>query len=407
MDVSARLSDAVVSRIEAGAMNTGSIEDLAAEFGMSSRQLRRVVTSEYGVSPVQLAQTRCLLMAKQLLTDTAMPIHDVVRASGFSSARRFHHLFKTRYRMRPMDLRRRQSPVEPGAVAEGFSLRLGYRPPLDWQHLVGFLAGRGASSAEQADSGRYLRTVRLGEWTGWIEAEADANAHCVRVVVAPSLLPALPQLRTALRRLFDLDASPGTICAHLRACNFPGGDSGVAEGLRVPGTTDGFELALRAIIGQQISVRAATTVFGRLVDAFGDSIETPFADLGRLTPRAADIAAAAPERLIACGLTGKRVATIQAVAAAVAEREITIEPGPGARAGLERLAQIPGIGPWTLQYIAMRGLRDPDAFPDSDLALLKAARCSRPAELRGLAKPWRPWRAYAAMHLWDILSAGG
>jgi len=343
------------------------------------------------------------------LTDTAMPVHDVARASGFGSARRLHHLFQIRYRLSPGKLRQSgtRSGIAPPAEGGTLLLKLGYRPPLAWHPMLDFLGGRGASSAERVEGDVYLRTVRINDSTGWITARNNPQQCAICVEVSPSLLPVLPLLRSGVRQLFDLDANPDVIAAHLaqreelapRLANTPG--------LRVPGAMNGFELALRAIIGQQISVRAATTIFSRIIEHFGSPITTPHAGLNRLPPTATAIADASTESLIACGLTGRRAQTIQTLARAVGNTEIVLEPGTAAAASLQRMALIPGIGPWTLQYVAMRALRDPDAFPESDLALLKSMNEVKPARLRSTAEPWRPWRAYAAMHIWNSLSAGG
>lgn len=405
-DSAAGLCDRAVARIEAGALTGASLEELAAELGVSSRQLRRVIQHAYGVSPVQLAQTRSLLLAKQLLTDTRLPIHEVAAVSGFTSTRRLNHLFRTRYRMRPTDLRKNAVSVLPDTPTS-LVLKLGYRPPLDWKSLIHFLVDHGSSAAEQVNENRYLRTVRIGPWTGWISATADIHAPTVNVEVSPSLVPALPLLRPRLRRLFDLDANPLVIAAHLAQCDLLSSHVTATPGLRVPGALDGFELAMRTVIGQQISVRAATTVFSRILNSFGEPIETPFPGLDRLPPLAHDIAVAPPQRLISCGLTGKRVATIQALAAAVTAQQANAFPGDDSLVSLDLLKTIPGIGPWTLQYTAMRALANPDAFPGSDLALMKAAGCARATELESAAEPWRPWRAYAAMHLWKSYSSKG
>lgn len=404
MDTVRRISDLAVARIEAGALSEAGMEGLAAEFSISSRQLRRIVEREYGVAPVELAQTQRLLLAKQLLTDTQLRMADIAFASGFSSVRRFNHLFRTRYKLNPTALRRRRSLESESDV---ITLKLGYRPPLAWPALVQFLTVRGAPCTERLETNRYLRTVRVGRCSGWIAATPDARRNLLRIELAPDLLPVLTQLRARLRRLFDLDASPTIIEAHLSTDKRLASHIQAIAGLRIPGTLDGFELALRAVLGQQIAVKAATTIFGRFAEFFGATLKTPFAGLDRLAPTAEDIADARLQHIIDRGLTRKRAATVHALAQAVANKALTLEPAARLTETTATLADIPGIGPWTTQYIAMRALADPDAFPDSDLALLKALQITRPALLKAAAERWRPWRAYAAMHLWHNMAAGG
>lgn len=402
VDAGQRLAGAAVARIDAGALGRGSVEELAAELGVSSRQLYRVVESEYGVSPLSLAQTRRLLLAKQLLTDSSLRVIDVAFASGFNSVRQFNRLFREQYRRSPLSLRREQSRVSDGQIL----LKLGFRPPLAWQPLVDFLSGRAGGRTERVSAQKYVRTVRLGEHTGFIVAE-PLGPGLLGVRVAPSLLPVLPELRARLRRLFDLDANPLVIDALLGRCPRLRARVSRRAGLRVPGALHGFELALRAVLGQQISVKAATTIYGRFVEAFGAPVETPELGVDRLAPTAVDLANVSLQSLIDRGLTRRRAETVHSLSRAVAEGSLRLEPPvdfAGTRVALQAL---PGIGPWTAEYVAMRALGDPDAFPHSDLGLLSALSLSRPAELLSLAEAWRPFRAYAALHLWHADDAGG
>jgi AraC family transcriptional regulator of adaptative response / DNA-3-methyladenine glycosylase II len=404
-DAVRRLADLAVARIEAGALaGEGGLEDLAATLSISSRQLRRVVEREYGVTPVALAQTRRLLLAKQLLTDTPLKMADVAFAAGFDSVRRFNHLFRTRYGLNPGALRRRQ-PLEDADGA--ITLRLGYRPPLAWSALAGFLGSRGSLATERLDGACYLRSLRLGAHRGWIAVTPARGQHQLLVTVAPGLLPVLGTLLARLRRLFDLDANPTVIEAQLARDPRLAVCLRQTPGLRIPGALDGFELALRAILGQQITVKAATTVFGRFVSVFGEPIATPYPGLDRLAPRAADIADASLEQIIARGLTRRRAQTVKALASAVAAQRLQLEPSAAPEQTLRVLLELPGIGPWTAQYIALRALGDPDAFPSADLGLMKALGIREPRALLAAAEPWRPWRGYAAMHLWHQLSSGG
>ncbi|HSW23603.1 MAG TPA: AlkA N-terminal domain-containing protein [Burkholderiaceae bacterium] len=401
-DATRRLADIAVARIEAG--SAGSLEELAAELSISSRQLRRVVEREYGVTPVALAQTRRLLLAKQLLTDTPLKMADVAYAAGFDSLRRFNHLFRTRYGLNPGALRRK-AVVDDGSGS--VTLRLGYRPPLAWTALAGFLSSRGVTSVERLEGQEYRRSVRIGEHRGWIAVTPARGQPQLLVTVAPTLLPVLGPLLAKLRRLFDLDAHPGVIEAQLSRDPRLGAWLRATPGLRIPGTLDGFELALRAILGQQITVKAATTVFGRFAEHFGEPIVTPWAGLDRLAPRAEALADASLEQIIRRGVTSKRAETVQGLARAVAEQRIRLEPSAAPEETARALLALPGIGPWTAQYIALRALGDPDAFPTADLGLMKALAIDKPAALLAAAEPWRPWRGYAAIHIWHHLSSGG
>jgi AraC family transcriptional regulator of adaptative response / DNA-3-methyladenine glycosylase II len=403
MDAVGRVSAMAVARIEAGALNEAGIESLAAELGLSGRQLRRSIERAYGVAPVELAQTRRLLLAKQLLTETRLKVADVAFASGFSSLRRFNHLFRSRYRLSPTALRRSRNIAVGGDTV---TLRLAYRPPLDWSALLGFLVGRGAAGVEAIEGQRYLRAVRLGGHAGWIAAAPLFNEAALQLEVASTLLPVLTPLLARLRRLFDLDANPQAIAEHLSRDPRLGLSLSRRPGLRVPGAFDGFELALRAVLGQQISVKAATTVFGRFAGAYGEALATPFPGLTHTGPRAVAIAAASLEQITALGLTRARALTVQGLARAVCSGTVRLEPSVSVDEAVAALKELPGIGDWTAQYVAMRALRDPDAFPASDLGIYRSLGVSKPREALAAAEAWRPWRAYAVMHLWAGYGGG-
>ena len=393
----------LAARIEAGALNGRDSERLAAEYGLSSRQLRRALIAEYGVTPIELAQTRRLLLAKQLLTETTLPLARVAFASGFSSVRRFNACFQSCYRLNPGTLRKQKSARSEGSI----TLELAYRPPLAWDALSRFLVTRGAAGVESLEGATYLRTVEIDGKRGWIRATPHPSKAALQVDVAVELLPVLTPLLARLRRLFDLDANPRVIEELLR------GDVRLRPllkrrpGLRVPGAFDGFELALRAVLGQQVSVKAATTLFGRFAETFGAAAETPHPQLRRHAPLATAVAQARVQQLIDIGLTRQRAATASALARAVADGQLVLEPGGALAPTLERMLELPGIGPWTAQYVAMRALRDSDAIPPGDLGLLKALAVGHPREVLEHAQRWQPWRAYAAIHLWTEMSAGG
>ena len=399
VDAVSRTARIAAARIEAGALNDGgSVERLARDLGTAARHLRRAVRREYGVSPIELAQTRRLLLAKQLLAESDLPIVRIAFASGFESVRRFNASFQGHYRLTPTDMRR--SPPK-GHGRDSLRLTLAYRPPLAWDALVGFLAARTTAGVERVEGRAYLRTAAVGPHCGWLKVEPIAGRDALAVELALGLVPALPEILARLKQLFDLAARPDAIAEHLRRDARIAGAVDRLPGLRVPGAFAGFELAARAILGQRISVRSATTLAGRVASRFGEPIDTPFPGLDRLSPDAERLADAGERELTALGIAAPRAAAIRGLAEAVARRELVLQPGPDPDAAVEGLRQYPGLGDWTAQYIAMRALRWPDAFPAGDLCLLRAAGARSPRQLRESAEVWRPWRSYAAMYLWS------
>ena len=389
-----RLASDIAGHIEDGALTDSTVTQLAARVGISARHLRRVVESGFGVSPIELAQTQRLLLAKRLLTDTRLPITEIAFASGFASVRRFNALFKARYRLNPSDLRRLRPASMP---AETLICELAYRPPLDWEALRNFLVSRASGGVECVDGERYARTARIGKHTGWLAAGPHPDKPLLRVEVSVSLAPVLLPTLARVKRLFDLNADPQQIAERL------GTLAAKHPGLRVPCAFDGFEMAVRAILGQQISVKAATTLAGRFAASFGEPIATPFPLLTHLAPTPQCVAGLDVEQLTALGIVTARAKSILALARAVADGSITLQPGANVESTLARLIALPGIGEWTAQYIAMRALAWPDAFPHTDLGILKALGETNPKRVLERAENWRPWRAYATMHLWKSL----
>ena len=375
-----------------------SVAGLAARLGVSDRHLRRVFEAELGVSPMDWLQTRRLLAAKQLLADTRLPVAQVALAAGFASLRRFNAAFAAQYRMSPTALRRDGSEAKPG---DGIAVTLGYRPPYDVREMLQFLQQRGIAGVEQIDVAAHTvaRTLRLDDDTcGWVACRFEPEQHRVQVRVAESLAPQLPRVIARVRAWLDLDADPAAIHAVLGA-DFP-----ALAGLRVPGTLDGFELAVRAVVGQQVTVAAARTLTTRLVERFGTPLATPIDGLTRLFPSPAALAAASGDELGQLGLVRQRQAAIHALAQAVTSGQIRLHAGADVAATMDALKALPGIGAWTADYIALRALRWPDAFPAGDVALQKALSpdgqrlTARAAE--GRAERWRPWRAYAVIRAW-------
>ncbi|HEY4245076.1 MAG TPA: AlkA N-terminal domain-containing protein [Kofleriaceae bacterium] len=400
-------------RIHEGALNERSVETLAAELGVSARHLRRATEARLGVTPVDLAQSRRLALAKQLLHDTRLSLSQIAFAAGFGSVRRFNAVFRARTGKAPSEIRRSVT-AEAGAVV----LRLDYRPPYAWAELLAFLRARAIPGVEAVSETSYARVVHVGGATGTLVVTHLPARHAIEVALSPQLLGALMPLVARVRRAFDLDARPDVIAAALSDDPLLASRVAARPGLRVPGAIDGFEAAVRALLGQQVSVAAATTLAGRFAAAFG----TPYIDRSGFAgprsvaegrcgaddatypelrvrfPTAAEVARVRPGDIAAIGMPGARGAAIHALATAVAAGTIALD-GVDLDAFVSAIVALPGIGPWTAHYLAMRALHLPDAFPAADLGVLKAlGGTPRDAEARAAA--WRPFRAYAVIHLW-------
>lgn len=419
------LAYAVWQRIAAGALNNGDVEQLAEEVGLSSRQLRRVLLQHFGVTPIELAQTQRLLFAKKLLQETNLSMVDVAYAAGFGSVRRFNTLFAERYRMAPTDVRRAvQKEDKNGSVADALTLRLAYRPPFDWGDLAHYLAGRAIPGVEAVEQSNgvlsYVRSVRMhtgsGIVEGWLRISPIEGRHQLQAQLSPSLAPVLMPLVARLRNQFDLDANPEVIEQHLRQDSLLRVQLERTPGMRVPGAFDPFELAVRAVLGQQVSVAGATTLAGRLVARFGQPYQVGPTLLSKVThhfPTAQLLATADVAEIARIGMPGTRAETIRALARFAANGGLQMMPGSTLDEAVACLKSVPGIGNWTAQYIALRALRFPDAFPAGDLGLQKAAaRAMKGADagarltekqLLAQAHAWSPWRGYAALLLWHSL----
>jgi AraC family transcriptional regulator of adaptative response / DNA-3-methyladenine glycosylase II len=387
--------------IEAGALDAAGVDGLAARLGVGERQLRRLFRQHLGAAPIAIAQTRRILLAKQLIQDTALPMAEIAAASGFGSIRRFNETFRQLYKRPPTALRR-GGMEQPGGG--GVAVRLGYRPPYDWDALLAFLRTRAIPGVELVAQGRYARTIAIGDGRGVLAVER-ASEYDLKATIRFPQLRHLPAIIARVRRVFDLAADPMTIGAHLGEDPVLAPLIAARPGLRVPGAWDGFELAVRAILGQQISVSAATQLAGKLVAAYGEKLAEPAAFSPALTHVFPTPRQLAGSDLSAIGMPKARRAALHALAAAAVADPSLFGPHRSLEEAIQRLRAIPGIGEWTAQYIAMRELREPDAFPVADIGLLRAmgerlgARPS-PAGLLAHAERWRPWRAYAALQLW-------
>ena len=387
--------------IAEGALDEDDVEGLAGRLGVGDRHLRRLFDQHVGASPVAVAQTRRLLFAKRLIDETALPMTEVALAAGFGSVRRFNAAVRCTYNRSPRALRRLRALR--GADRTAVTLRLPYLPPYDWENMVGFLAARAIPGVESMAGGVYRRTIACGRAHGVVTVRPAPGASHLVATIHVTEVAHLTGIVTRLRRLFDLDADVETIGEHLASDPRLAPLVAARPGLRVPGAWDAFELAVRAILGQQVSVAAATTFAGRLVAAHGRLLATPVADDGLrfVFPEPQALAAA---DLTTIGLTRARARTLSSFAAVVAREPELLSTAPSLDAAVDRLSALDGIGDWTAQYIAMRALREPDAFPASDLGLRRALETpvGRPSTRAVLATAecWRPWRAYAVLHLW-------
>ncbi len=400
MDSSQQLADTAARWIE-HAVHGGTptrLPRLATRLGVTDRHLRRIFHATHGVSPHAYLTTQRLLLAKQLLTDTRQPITQVALASGFDSLRRFNAAFVEHYRLNPSQLRNRRGAA-PGADAP---LRLAYRPPYDVAAVLAFFARRQVRGVEQVEGLSIRRTLgwlhRGQRLAGWLACRFVPERHEVHVHAAPSLAPVLGAVLQAVRHELDLDADPVRIDPVLALVPGP-----MREGTRLPGGMDGFELAVRVILGQQVTVKAARTLTERLVQHLGTPIDTPYPALTHVFPDAATLASADPQAIGTLGIVRQRVKALQALATEVAAGRIELHRGAPLGATLAALNALPGIGDWTAQVIAMRALAWPDAWPASDIGLMNALGSRDARHITTLAEPWRPWRAYAVMKLWQQL----
>lgn len=406
---SANTVSRALALIAEGGFDEGGADELAERLGVGARHLRRLFDRYVGASPVSVAQAHRILFAKKLIGETSLSMTQIALASGFGSVRRFNDVFLRTYGRTPSDVRRKRRG---GTSSDGGEppvvLRLPFSPPYDWRAMIEFLAARAVPGVEQVDvdvdldRAGYRRTFAIERATGVLEVRAVPGETHLEATIQTSDVTALGTIVARLRRVFDLDADMAAIDEHLARDPALGARVRSRPGLRVPGAWDPFELAVRAVLGQQVSVRAATTFAARVVATVG----RPLAGEEGAPPRMLfpTPAALAKAELAGVGLTSARVATLRALGAAVAAEPHLLRARETLDETVAALCDLPGLGPWTAQYVAMRALREPDAFPASDLGLLRAmaTRAGRPtpAALAKRAEAWRPWRAYAALRLW-------
>ena len=401
--------------IEEGALDQAGVEQLAERLGVTGRHLRRLFVRHLGASPQAVAHTQRLHFAKTLLDQTALPMADIAVAAGYGSTRRFNDAVRKAWQRSPSELRKRRGG---GQAVNGLKLRLAYRQPYDWSGLCGFFAARALNGVEAVEGSRYRRAIRTASGVGTVElahndghghGDSDGELEVTLDGIAPAELLGVVQ---RVKEVFDVDApieeiapvlaTDARLAAALRAC----------PGIRVPGVWDRFEHIVRAILGQQVSVKAATTLAGRIALRYGEPLDDDRRERSGL-----GVTFPAPERLKRArlenlGIIRSRAATIRRVAAAVSSGELRLDPAEPREDFVTAFTAIKGIGNWTAEYVLLRALKDPDAFPASDLGILKALAGpdgARPATSEALARAerWRPWRSYAAMLLWTRTGAGG
>jgi len=377
------------------ALEDGGVEELAERLGVGSRHLRRLFLRHLGATPSAVAQTRRLHFAKKLIDETRLPMNQVALASGFGSVRRFNAGIRKVYHRTPTQIRRlvRQTTVQP---ENEYFFHLRFRPPYNWQGMLAFLAPRATPGVEVVDLGKYRRSISLDGQDGYFEVSLDQEHNSLDVRVQFGEPRALFFIIERIRAMFDLNADWPAIVRSLRIDPVLAQRVEAYPGLRTPGCWNGFELAVRAILGQQITVKGATALAGRLVKMFG----RPFAPADGITHLFPPAEVLADARL--AGMPEARAETIRALARAVCDGQISFDRIVELDRFLATLCEIPGIGTWTAQYVAMRALGEPDAFPSGDIGLLRALNLSNPRALEERAEAWRPWRAYATMYLWNV-----
>jgi AraC family transcriptional regulator, regulatory protein of adaptative response / DNA-3-methyladenine glycosylase II len=394
--------------IAEGALDTSSVAMLAARLGISDRHLRQLFAKHLGTSPVAVAQTRRLQFAKQLIDETPLSMTDIATAAGFSSIRRFNDTIRQTYGRSPSDLRKRTAAPESSPT---ITLKLSFSPPYDWAAMMQFLIPRATPGLETASLASYQRAIAIGADQGMVSVRPVAEKNYLIAQICFPKLAALGQIVERLRQMFDLEANGADIAAHFQTDPVLGAIVQQRPGLRIPGAWEPFELAVRAILGQQVSVGAATTLAGRLVSTYGEPLTVPGCVPGCVKPTVLQAVFPTPARLATAdlttiGLPAARARAIATLAAQVVDRPQFFSQFQSLDDAIRSLCQFPGIGEWTAHSIALRALREPDAFPASDLGLLRSMASlgypMTPAELIQYAEVWQPWRAYAAMHLWTI-----
>lgn len=412
-DVRADLVGRGLRLIAHGVVDDEGVEGLARRLAIGSRHLHREFVRELGTGPLAVARTRRARLAKQLLEQTNLPSTDIAFAAGFRSVRAYHETVRRLYGRTPTEVRRRRRGDDVRAGDDGgLTLRLSFRPPFATTALMGFLATRAVPGMESVDGGTYRRSLRVAGPDGGsrgvvVAVTPHPSEPHVRLEVVVDEPPQLGPVVQAVRRLFDLDADAAAIDEALAGDPALARMVAVEPGVRLPGGAEPFETAVRIVLGQQVSVAGARTFCARLVASFGEPLDRSVGTVSHAFPEPAALAKAPLETI---GLTGARAETVRRLAGAVAIGRIDLSGAGDLGETDGRLGEIPGVGPWTRSLIAMRVLRDPDAFPATDLGVLRGAEAlgvpARPADLLERAEAWRPWRGYAVMRLWRAAPSG-
>ncbi|HUZ18154.1 MAG TPA: DNA-3-methyladenine glycosylase 2 family protein [Spirochaetia bacterium] len=409
--------------IEQGFLDDHSVDELATILGMGGRHLRRLFLRHLGASPKAVDSTRKAHFAARLLAETDLPITAVALDAGYSSIRRFNESFKKSFGRSPSEVRERRRSGRATAIAsDRLTLRIAYRPPYDWDGILTFLKTRAIVGVESVEDGRYARSVQVGGWTGVVEVSPEPGANALRVSMDASAGDSIGLIVEGIRRIFDLRSDPDAVAAHLSQDPLLRNLIEHSPGRRIPGVWDPFESGVRALVGQQISVIAAIRLLGRISALAGRPLAgREGANIRLLFPEPAELAGA---DLSSIGMPETRRKSVRAVAAAVADGSLSFDHFESSEEFSERLCELPGIGPWSAEYILLRGVGEPDAFPASDLGIRKALtwRAREHAlslgarrfddtliatnDVLALAEKWRPWRGYAAIHLWQYLATG-
>ncbi len=399
-------TSAVVRRalrlIDEGFLDGASIDDLANKLGLGSRHLRRLFMQHVGASPISFAQTRRLQFAKRLLDETNLPVTEIALAAGFGSLRRFNTAFRQNYGRAPRELRKNLRAHTATDVEDEVILRIAFRPPYDWEQVRDFLAAHAIPGVERVDEHGYSRTLRGDVGPSIICVRPLNGEDALELRVQGAVPAALFQISLAARRVFDTSADPALTTFAFRSDALLGPLVARRPGLRIPGAWDPFECTVCAVLAQDVGIASGRTLAGRIVDRMGQRIKNPGAGLTSLFPTPTALANA---DLNGLGLPKARVATLQELARSVIKGELDF--GESTKCTVTALSKLPGIGPSTAEYVALRALGEPDAFPAHDSDLRQVVGIARPLsalELEARAEAWRPWRSYAALHLWSAIA---
>ena len=395
-----------LAMIADGALDDGSIDALASQVSLSARQLRRLFLANTGATPLAVHATRRLLLAKQLLTETTLQVTQVALAAGFKSVRRFNAAFRESCGMSPSAMRRAGVKASvanhSNGISETLTLRLAFRPPLDFAKTLAFLSKCAIPGIERVTENSYERAIGPANHSAWIKVTSSDNKPELHLEISATDPRTIPDIVRRVRRLFDLDADVSSSLEVLQSDPLLATSIRNHPGLRIPGAWDGFEMMVRSLLGLQISAASANAFIQSLVDRFGEHRNDAIPGLDRIFPTPQQLVNASLESI---GIQKSRAVSVRGLAAAVLDGRIDFRAGQRLDEFVVRATQLPGIGLWTAHYVAMRALNHPDAFPGSDQIIRKVLGSGKPlneSKALALSQTWRPWRAYATLHLWNL-----